>query len=75
MTGQRYIHHTERGSTVHLFARETKVADRDLGAPPNRYAGPMMYQEHSGDRPMRIIWRLRHPLPADIYAAARAIAA
>ncbi|MEV4756451.1 DUF3427 domain-containing protein [Micromonospora sp. NPDC049559] len=74
-TGQRYIHHAERGSTVHLFVRETKVADRDLGAPAYLYAGPMIYQQHTGDRPMRIVWRLRHPLPADTYAAARAISA
>lgn len=74
-TGQRYIQHAERGSAVHLFVRETKLADRDLGAPPYLYAGPMTYQEHSGDRPMRIIWRLQHRLPADMYAAARAIAA
>ena len=74
-TGQRYLNHAKRGSTVHLFVRETKVADRDLGVPPYLYAGPMTYQEHSGDRPMRIIWRLQHPLPADIYAAARAVAA
>ncbi|MGN9915366.1 DUF3427 domain-containing protein [Micromonospora palomenae] len=74
-TGQRYINHAERGSTVHLFVRETKLADRDLGAPPYLYAGPMTYQEHTGDRPMRILWRLHHPLPADTYAAARTIAA
>ncbi|MEG3632176.1 DUF3427 domain-containing protein [Micromonospora palythoicola] len=74
-TGQRYIHHAARGSTVHLFVRETRVPDRDLGAPAYLYAGPMTYQEHTGDRPMRIMWRLRHPLPADMYAAARAIAA
>ncbi|WP_204037736.1 DUF3427 domain-containing protein [Micromonospora qiuiae] len=74
-TGQRYIHHAQRGWTVHLFVRETRVPDRDLGAPAYLYAGPMTYQEHSGDRPMRIIWRLHHPLPADLYAAARAIAA
>ncbi|MEU4643013.1 DUF3427 domain-containing protein [Micromonospora sp. NPDC023814] len=74
-TGQRYIHHASRGSTVHLFVRETRVADRDLGAPAYLYAGPMTYREHTGDRPMRIIWRLHHALPADMYAAARAIAA
>ncbi|MBQ1051227.1 DUF3427 domain-containing protein [Micromonospora sp. C51] len=74
-TGQRYIHHASRGSTVHLFVRETRVPDRDLGAPAYLYAGPMTYQEHTGDRPMRIIWRLHNPLPADMYAAARAIAA
>ncbi|ADL44645.1 DUF3427 domain-containing protein [Micromonospora aurantiaca (nom. illeg.)] len=74
-TGQRYVNHVAQGSTVHLFVRETKIADRDLGAPPYLYAGPMTYREHSGDRPMRILWELRHPLPADMYAAARAIAA
>ncbi|MFI6825200.1 DUF3427 domain-containing protein [Micromonospora sp. NPDC050187] len=74
-TGQRYVHHAAQGSTVHLFLRESRVADGDLGAPPYLYAGPMTYREHSGDRPMRILWELAHPLPADVYAAARAIAA
>nr|MDT0656846.1 DUF3427 domain-containing protein [Micromonospora sp. DSM 115978] len=74
-TGQRYINHVRDGSTVHLFVRETKVADGALGAPPYLYAGPMTYVSHTGDRPMRIRWRLHDPLPADLYAAARAIAA
>jgi superfamily II DNA or RNA helicase/HKD family nuclease len=74
-TGQRYIHHVARGSTVHLFVRETRVADGALGAPPYLYAGPMTYVSHTMDRPMRILWRLDHPLPADVYAAARVIAA
>ncbi|MFC5943331.1 DUF3427 domain-containing protein [Micromonospora harpali] len=74
-TGQRYVHHASRGSTVHLFLRETRVPDRDLGAPAYLYAGPMAYRRHTGDRPMRIVWELAHPLPADLYAAARAIAA
>jgi hypothetical protein len=74
-TGQRYIQHAERGSTVHLFVRETKVADGRLSAPPYLYAGPMTYVSHTGDRPMRILWQLRHPLPADVSSAARVIAA
>ncbi|WP_431917154.1 DUF3427 domain-containing protein [Micromonospora wenchangensis] len=74
-TGQRYIHHAARGSTVHLFVRETRVPDRDLGAPAYLYAGPMTYRQHSGERPMRIVWELATPLPADLYAAARTIAA
>ncbi|WP_405426943.1 DUF3427 domain-containing protein [Micromonospora sp. NBC_00617] len=71
-TGRRY---TSGGSTVHLFVRETRVADRDLGAPPYLYAGTMTYESHTGDRPMRILWRLDHALPADVYATARTIAA
>ncbi|KXK62205.1 restriction endonuclease subunit R [Micromonospora rosaria] len=74
-TGQRYVQHAERGSSVHLFVRESRVPDRDLGAPAYRYAGPMTYRSHTGDRPMRIVWELTYPLPADLYAAARAIAA
>ncbi|MER7442297.1 DUF3427 domain-containing protein [Micromonospora avicenniae] len=74
-TGQRYINHEKLGSTVHLFVRETKVAEGNLGAPPYLYAGPMTYETHTGDRPMRVLWRMQHALPADLYAAARAIAA
>jgi hypothetical protein len=73
-TGQRYIHHATRGSTVHLFLRETKEADGNLGVPPYLYAGTMAYQNHTGDRPMRIQWHLNHPLPADIYHSARVAA-
>lgn len=70
-TGTRYIHHEEHGSTVHLFFRETKEADGQLGAPPYLYAGPATYVRHSGDRPMRILWRLEHELPADVFHSAR----
>jgi superfamily II DNA or RNA helicase len=70
-TGQRYIHHGRHGSTIHLFIRDTKEADGDLGAPPYLYAGPASYVSHTGDRPMRIIWHLAHELPADIFHAAR----
>ncbi len=70
-TGQRYIHHRERGSTVHLFVRETKEQDGALGAPPYLYAGPMTYVDHTSDRPMRITWRLDHELPADVFHGAR----
>ncbi len=70
-TGQRYINHRTMGTTVHLFVRETKTADGTLGTPPYLYAGPMSYASHTGERPMRILWRLEHALPADIYHAAK----
>jgi len=73
-TGQRYVHHRERDSTVHLFLRESKEADGDLGAPPYLYAGPMLYVSHSGDRPMRVLWKLLHELPADMFRSARVAA-
>lgn len=70
-TATRYINHEREGYTVHLFLRETRRADGQLGAPPFFYAGPMKYVEHSGSRPVRFIWRLTHPLPADVFRAAK----
>ena len=73
-TGRRYVHHRQQGSTVHLFLRESKEADGDLGAPPYLYAGTMTYVSHTGERPMRILWRLDTPLPADVFHAAKVAA-
>jgi hypothetical protein len=73
-TGQRYVHHVRQGSTVHLFVRDNKERDGDLGAPPYLYAGTMTYMQHNGDRPMRILWRLASLLPADVFHAARVAA-
>ncbi|WP_029433141.1 DUF3427 domain-containing protein [Blastococcus sp. URHD0036] len=70
-TGQRYINHWEMGTTVHLFIRESKTADGTLGTPPYLYAGPMTYLSHTGERPMRIMWQLKHALPADVFHAAK----
>lgn len=70
-TGQRYQHHRDRGTTVHLFLRESK--DGLLGAPPYTYAGPANYVSHQGDRPMRITWHLDHPLPPDLLHTARIV--
>jgi len=73
-TGQRYINHRQRGSTVHLFVRETKEQEGQLGAPPYLYAGPMTYADHTRERPMRITWRLERELPADVFHDARVAA-
>jgi hypothetical protein len=63
--GQRYIHHQERSSYVLLFARRTK----DQRA--YTFLGPMTYQEHHGERPMAITWKLLRPMPAEFFLEAR----
>jgi hypothetical protein len=68
--GQRYINHVAHESTVHLFLRDSKEQDGALGAPPYLYAGTMRYQSHVGERPMRVLWRLDNPLPADVLHSA-----
>ena len=53
-TGQRYIHHAERGSRILLFVREFKQ-DRVLGAAAAyTYLGSARYVSHEGSRPMNV---------------------
>jgi hypothetical protein len=62
-TGQRYLHHQERGSNILLFARLT-TNDRAFW-----FLGPATYVRHEGERPIAVTWRLRRSLPADLYEA------
>ena len=63
-TGQRYIHHKERGSKALLFVREFK-SDRVIGgAEAYTYLGTANYVKHTGSRPMNITWQLDHSIPA-----------
>ena len=72
-TGRRYLEHRARGTHVLLFVRATR---RDaLGTAPYVFLGPADYVSHTGDRPMAITWRLRHPMPTEMYLAARAAVA
>ena len=63
-TGQRYIHHVERGSKVLLFVREFKSDRVTGGAGAYTYLGTANYVKHEGYRPMNITWRLGRPIPA-----------
>jgi hypothetical protein len=68
-TGMRYRQHASRGSSILLFARE-RADDRAFW-----FLGPATYVQHESERPMRITWRLSHPLPSDLFtvlAAAQA---
>lgn len=63
-TGQRYIHHREKGSRVLLFVREFKADARLGGAGAYTYLGTVNYVKHEGSRPMNITWKLDRPIPA-----------
>ena len=73
--GQRYIHHEEMGTTFHLFIREFKtIPENPAEAMPYIYLGPAKYISHSGSKPMRIHWKLKHSIPMDILSTAKFIA-
>ena len=63
-TGQRYIHHRERGSKVLLFVREFKADRITGGAEAYTFLGTASYVKHQGSKPMNITWKLDRPIPA-----------
>ncbi|MET7856881.1 DUF3427 domain-containing protein [Streptomyces sp. NPDC005318] len=65
-TGVRYRTHKEKGTHVLLFVRRFKKTD--IGGPqPWMLLGPAEYVEHKGSKPMAIVWKLRHEIPADVW--------
>jgi len=72
-TGQRYINHRRLGTNVLLFVRQ-RIKDGDR-TQPYTFLGPVRYLEHSGERPMAIVWELEMEMPARFFADAKLAAA
>jgi len=71
-TGQRYIHHRERGSDILLFVRQRKKANGRTV--PYTLLGPIDYVSHQHERPIQFVWQLRQPMPADFFRQAKVAA-
>lgn len=67
--GQRYVNGT---SHVLLFVRQEARGDFDTN--PYTFLGPATYVSHEGERPIAITWRLRTPMPTELFEAASAVA-
>jgi len=61
-SGRRYLEGATAAEPWHfyLFVRPDPEA-------AYAFLGRVHYQSHSGDRPIAIIWRLEHPMPAALY--------
>ncbi|MFD1531953.1 DUF3427 domain-containing protein [Pseudonocardia aurantiaca] len=71
-TGQRYLRHREQGTHVAIFVRDSPTDD--LGPTPFLCLGLCSYEEHAGERPIAITWRLRRPMPGATFRAASVVA-
>jgi superfamily II DNA or RNA helicase len=69
-TGQRYIHHRQKGYTPLLFVREHKYLPGGL-ASPYAFLGPAQYVSHEGSRPVSIVWQLENPIPSRLLSTIR----
>lgn len=61
-TGQRYQNHKSMDSSVFLFVRDTKKDQ--YGACPYTFLGPAEFVSTEGTKPMGIVWKLKHKIPA-----------
>jgi superfamily II DNA or RNA helicase/HKD family nuclease len=64
-TGQNLIHHEQRGYTILIFARDLKK--RNGCTVPFTYLGPADRVSYESERPVKMVWRLRHPMPVDMF--------
>lgn len=63
--GQNLIHHEERGYTVLVFARDQKK--RNGVTAPFAYLGPVSQVSYESERPIKMVWRLKHPMPVEMF--------
>ena len=64
--GQNLTGHQERDYTILLFARDVKEKQKGVSA-PFTYLGPADMVNHESERPIRFIWRLRSPMPVEMF--------
>jgi superfamily II DNA or RNA helicase len=63
--GQNLIHHRERGYTILIFARSRK--QRNKMTAPFAYLGPAELVSFESERPIRMVWRMLHSIPVDMF--------
>lgn len=69
MTGERYQEHMRRGSSILLFTRERTQSTR-AAVDPFICHGLVEYEDHKGERPMAVTWKLKAEMPTELYLRA-----
>jgi hypothetical protein len=64
-TGQNLIDHANRGYTILVFARDTKK--KENCTVPFTYLGPAIQVRFESERPIKMVWRLQHPMPVEMF--------
>jgi superfamily II DNA or RNA helicase/HKD family nuclease len=72
--GRRYLEQRTNGVRILLAVRASRT-DPWGATRPYVLLGPADYVEHRGERPIAITWRLRNPIPADLYETFKGAAA
>jgi hypothetical protein len=64
-TGQNLVHHTARGYTILVFARDRKKHSNCTV--PFVFLGPVDHVSHESERPIKMVWQLRYPMPVEMF--------
>jgi superfamily II DNA or RNA helicase len=72
-TGLRYQGRTEQPWRTLLFVRHKKWNSRNTTS-PYLFLGPARYVSHEKEKPMRIVWDLERPMPAEFFNAVKVAA-
>jgi hypothetical protein len=64
-TGQNLIDHKERGYTILIFARSLKK--QNGCTVPFTYLGPAERVRYESEKPIKMIWQLRHAMPVEMF--------
>ncbi len=65
IVGQNLIDHVARGYTILIFARDQKK--QNGCTVPFVYLGPAERVSFKNDRPIKMVWLLRHPMPVEMF--------
>ena len=63
--GQLIKSHGEKGVRVHLFVREQKRQEGQVGG--FIYFGEVVFREWQGEKPISVVWQLRSPLSSALW--------
>ena len=63
--GEMFVKHKEKGYKVHIFARKYAYMNGNK-TNPFIYLGNADYYSSFGDKPMKILWKLKHKIPQEI---------
>lgn len=63
--GKNIIFNKERNINLHLFVRKFEVIDRQTQ--PYIYVGKMNVKKYEGNKPITVLGRLEHELPANLF--------
>lgn len=72
-SGQRYIHHQQRGQTIAIATRFHN--ENDVGtASAYTFLGKVDYVSHRGEKPIQFEWALERSMPKKVFVDGRTVA-